>query len=447
MNDEELGGVWTTLQPTVRQRRRIDARVVRVARGTRHAACGRVVRTLQGRAVLRGRSCRGERGLDRHRATARLARACADVSGVSASNRLDRGDATRRRPSRPSCPPAAGTPRSSLEIGLGRVFFLAVRETAGRVGEHHHRRHDAAHLDGIVERSGREARCVAGHLLHGFGAELDQPRVEPARIDAPHVPPLHGHAVAFGGAAATSRASARALLQRLGLERPLIKRNLAHAGHRGDNPRLDRHSSDSAHHAGVRRGMAPGDLAACERRLGGGKKRVTAHRDRRRPRMCGLADEAQDVPLDTVGTDDDARRTAPSPRARAPARCAARGRRAASPPSSARRASGMRSSVDSVLAQRIDQPHALFDRRRPRTLSGTRLPLAPDDPSRLREKRAPSSSAKSTTASVTGGVSALQRRNASTPARTPSAPSSQPPFGTESRWPPMMTVPAARREA
>ena len=27
MNNEELGGVWTTLQPTVRQRRRIDARV------------------------------------------------------------------------------------------------------------------------------------------------------------------------------------------------------------------------------------------------------------------------------------------------------------------------------------------------------------------------------------------------------------------------------------
>ena len=27
MNDEELGGVWTTLEPTVRQHRRIDARV------------------------------------------------------------------------------------------------------------------------------------------------------------------------------------------------------------------------------------------------------------------------------------------------------------------------------------------------------------------------------------------------------------------------------------
>ena len=27
MNDEEVVGVWSTLQPTVRQRRRIDARV------------------------------------------------------------------------------------------------------------------------------------------------------------------------------------------------------------------------------------------------------------------------------------------------------------------------------------------------------------------------------------------------------------------------------------
>jgi hypothetical protein len=27
MNDEELGGIWTTLEPTVSQRRRIEARV------------------------------------------------------------------------------------------------------------------------------------------------------------------------------------------------------------------------------------------------------------------------------------------------------------------------------------------------------------------------------------------------------------------------------------
>jgi hypothetical protein len=28
MNDEDLAGVWTTLQPTARQRQRIDARVL-----------------------------------------------------------------------------------------------------------------------------------------------------------------------------------------------------------------------------------------------------------------------------------------------------------------------------------------------------------------------------------------------------------------------------------
>jgi hypothetical protein len=28
MNDGELGGIWTTFQPTVRQRRRLDARVL-----------------------------------------------------------------------------------------------------------------------------------------------------------------------------------------------------------------------------------------------------------------------------------------------------------------------------------------------------------------------------------------------------------------------------------
>ena len=40
MNNEEIGGVWTTLQPTARQRRRIDARVVTwlEARDTRLAA-------------------------------------------------------------------------------------------------------------------------------------------------------------------------------------------------------------------------------------------------------------------------------------------------------------------------------------------------------------------------------------------------------------------------
>ena len=54
---------------------------------------------------------------------------------------------------------------------------------------------------------------------------------------------------------------------------------------------------------------------------------------------------------------------------------------------------------------------------------------AADEPSRLRPNRAPSSSAQSTTLIVTGGCWPLNIRSASRPAITPSAPSSQPPFG------------------
>ena len=75
--------------------------------------------------------------------------------------------------------------------------------------------------------------------------------------------------------------------------------------------------------------------------------------------------------------------------------------------SSDRRASGMRSRSTPFSAS-ASTSRTPWRSTRPRTLSGTRLPLAPDDPSRLREKRAPSSSAKSTTASVTGGVVPLQ---------------------------------------
>ena len=75
-----------------------------------------------------------------------------------------------------------------------------------------------------------------------------------------------------------------------------------------------------------------------------------------------------------------------------------------------------------------------------RTLSIFRLPAAAADPSRLRPNRAPSSSAQSTSFSVTGGVVPAYMRSASSPAMTPREPSSHPPFGTESRWLPTMTV-------
>jgi hypothetical protein len=51
-----------------------------------------VARTLQDRAVLRGRSCNGERGvgraIDRHRVTARLARASLAVNVARYQRRL-----------------------------------------------------------------------------------------------------------------------------------------------------------------------------------------------------------------------------------------------------------------------------------------------------------------------------------------------------------------------
>src|SRR5580658_11211471 len=74
-----------------------------------------------------------------------------------------------------------------------------------------------------------------------------------------------------------------------------------------------------------------------------------------------------------------------------------------------------------------------------RASSRFRWPEQADDPKRLLPKRAPSSSAQSTRRTVTGGWPAncsLMRRRISTPARTLRQPSSHPPLGTESMWPP-----------
>ena len=62
------------------------------------------------------------------------------------------------------------------------------------------------------------------------------------------------------------------------------------------------------------------------------------------------------------------------------------------------------------------------------------------EPNKLFPKRAPSSSAQSTRRIVMGGLPlncVLMRRRISKPASTFKQPSSQPPLGTESMWPPM----------
>ena len=89
--------------------------------------------------------------------------------------------------------------------------------------------------------------------------------------------------------------------------------------------------------------------------------------------------------------------------------------------------------------------------RAPRSSSWSAIePAAAHEPKSERPKRAPSSSAQLTSRTVSGGSpSSAIRRSTSTPAMTLSAPSSQPPFGTESMWPPISSARsdvAAQRE-
>ena len=146
--------------------------------------------------------------------------------------------------------------------------------------------------------------------------------------------------------------------QRVGLEGPLIERDLAHARHRGDDPRLHRDRAHRAHHPGGRRRVAPGNLATGERRLGGGEERVAAHRDRRRSRVRGLADEPQHVALDPVGADN---RAGGSPHRleHGPLLDVELEVRARAAPVERLARLGHAVQIDAVLGQRVHEPHAL----------------------------------------------------------------------------------------
>ena len=76
-----------------------------------------------------------------------------------------------------------------------------------------------------------------------------------------------------------------------------------------------------------------------------------------------------------------------------------------------------------------------------RTASGSSVPAAAEEPSRLRPKRAPSSSAQSISFSVTAGVSPLcAAQDLDRGAARPRQPSSQPPCGTASMCEPTTTI-------
>ena len=173
-----------------------------------------------------------------------------------------------------------------LEVRLGRVLFLAVREPVRRIREHHHDRHVRHHLGRVVQRARRQLRRVAGLLAHRLVAQRDQLRVERPRVDAPEVASTR-RATLFSARARSdaSRASRSIFASTLGVERALVERDLADAGHRGHDLRLDVDDADRAHDAGAgpasaRRAISRHASAVSR----GGEKRVAPHRNRRRAR-------------------------------------------------------------------------------------------------------------------------------------------------------------------
>ena len=204
-----------------------------------------------------------------------------------------------------------------------------------------------------------------------------------------------------------------------------------------------------------RRDARPRD-AATGRELGVARQRHLAHAEeqarargqsvaapvhRRRARVCRLAVEAHDVALDSDRAADDRQRQSEILENRSlldvQARCSRRRLRG----SMRRRAS----SRPRRRAPRARPAGAVPSRSSsPRTASGSSEPAAALEPSIPQPKRAPSSSAQSTSLiDSAGGPAAAAARRTSSPASKPRAPSSQPPFGTESMCPPSSERPRA----
>src|SRR4029453_3584643 len=249
-------------------------------------------------------------------------------------------------------------------------------------------------------------------------------RIERTRLDPKQRPPFDRYAILVGKTPRRVLVLADHEREHVGIERALIDRNLRHARNGGDDSRFDFHDANGTHDAGAGPGMTPGNFTAFERRCRRRQKRVAAHRNRRRTRMCRLADEPHHVSLQTKGPKDDAG--------------GAIQRFEHRPLLDVHFEVGPCVDARELLPRvqhRVEQQTLIAKVARDLKTAGA------DEPRSLRPNRAPSSSAQSTRRSVTGGFDfCAYRRSASSATRTPSVPSSNPPLGTESRCPPTMTV-------
>ena len=331
-----------------------------------------------------------------------------DRRGSTSTGPAARSELLRRTPARDVRDglvdqPQVGADRR-LEVRLRRVFLLAVRQAVRRVREHHHDRHVRHHLRRVVQRTGRQPRRVAGFLAHRLLAQLDQPRDRTAAARFATTASTRPTTwFSFAQRSDASRASREHRREHVGIERPLIERDLADAGHRGDDFRLDVDDADGADDAG---GRASNGAA----RSRGRRARSARRRETRRAASESASTRSAPPGRRTAACGVRRRRcrarrrsTCASTRAPAPARCAARDRRARRSPSArdAPRASRRRRRRSRASAS--DQPRALPVLQTRGCRRGRGCRAAADDPSRLRPKRAPSSSAQSTSLSVTGG--------------------------------------------
>jgi len=120
-----------------------------------------------------------------------------------------------------------------FEMGDGRVFFFAMGEAAGGVGEHHDGGHVERHLRGVMERAGGKLGRIAGDFADRVFAEFEELRIEGPRLDGKEWRPFDGDIVFSGEAARSFLGFADHYREDVSVKRALIDGDFRGAGNRG----------------------------------------------------------------------------------------------------------------------------------------------------------------------------------------------------------------------